>query len=119
MMRIPVKVDSDSGGKLDSDSGQFGHPIIQSESGCGLFNQVFGLGQGFIAFAHRTALEHEGISAVNEAVEDSIGERWIADEVMPFVESILAPTRSNVRCTSRSAGDYGLRSGCTLSVRRD
>ena len=85
-MGIPVKLDSDSGGKLDTDSGQFGHPIMQSESGCGLFNQVFGLGQGFVAFAHRTAFELEGISAVNEAVEDGIGERWIGDEVMPFTD---------------------------------
>ena len=42
------------------------------------------------AFAHALAGEFDPVGIVNEAVEDGVGERRIADDVMPAIDRHLA-----------------------------
>jgi len=39
-----------------------------------------------LAFAHGCSFESDLVSVVDEAIENGVGKRGIADEVVPFVE---------------------------------
>ncbi len=41
-------------------------------------------------FAHALAGEFDSVGIVNDAIEDSVGERWIADDVVPAIDRHLA-----------------------------
>ena len=48
------------------------------------------VGSTWVVFAHRAAFECELVSVVDEAVEDGVGEGWIAKNVMPLLDGYLA-----------------------------
>ncbi len=53
------------------------------------FGRLAGVGVGR-PFAHRLAFEMDLVCAVYKAVEDCVGERWVADVLMPMLEGQLA-----------------------------
>lgn len=59
-------------------------------------------------FAHGGALEFEAVSVVDDAVEDGVRERRLADDVVPGLDgqkaAFLAARRMNDRCSKIAAG---------------
>ena len=78
---------------LSSGQAFHGHPAGQSErSDAGVALLVRGaLCRQFLhPLSHRIALEVDPISVVHQAVEDGIGQGWIADQFVPVVHGHLA-----------------------------
>ena len=65
-------------------------PVGAKRRGVGIMSCGDRFGSRFGVFSHGLSFEVELVGAVHEAVEDGIGQGWVADDVMPVLDGKLA-----------------------------
>jgi hypothetical protein len=63
--------------------------LADGDMGSGLTGLVKGFGDGGVS-SHAFSSELEAVGAVNEPVENGVGERWVADCLVPVLDRQLA-----------------------------